>query len=140
MQEVVMKELDDNVGKVLQKLDVFGIAEHTIVVFTSDNGPEEELGSPLLFNLRRDPFEKAAEKSGNYMELLGKHMWVFGPAKRILQQHLAAFKDFPSRSDTAHLNAKEIEEKVGKRRWGSRPERPFQMVAETHALGGIHAA
>ncbi|RLA45495.1 MAG: arylsulfatase, partial [Gammaproteobacteria bacterium] len=38
--EVVMKELDDNVGVVLNKLDELGIAENTIVVFTSDNGAE----------------------------------------------------------------------------------------------------
>ena len=38
--EVVMKELDDNVGIVLKKLDELGIADNTIVVFTSDNGPE----------------------------------------------------------------------------------------------------
>ncbi len=40
LQDVVMKELDDNVGKVLAKLDELGISENTIVVFTSDNGPE----------------------------------------------------------------------------------------------------
>ncbi|MGB5706450.1 MAG: arylsulfatase [Arenicellales bacterium] len=40
LQDVVMKELDDNVGVVLRKLDELGIADNTIVVFTSDNGPE----------------------------------------------------------------------------------------------------
>ncbi len=40
LQDVVMKELDDNVGKVLARLESLGIADNTIVVFTSDNGPE----------------------------------------------------------------------------------------------------
>ena len=40
LQDVIMKELDDNVGKVLAELDALGIADDTIVVFTSDNGPE----------------------------------------------------------------------------------------------------
>ena len=40
LQDVVMQELDDTVGKVLTKLDELGIADNTIVVFTSDNGPE----------------------------------------------------------------------------------------------------
>ena len=39
-------------------------------------------------------------------------MWAFGTAKRIVQQHLETFKDFPSRSDSAQSNAKEIEETV----------------------------
>lgn len=40
LQDIVMKELDDNVGIVLQELEELGISENTIVVFTSDNGPE----------------------------------------------------------------------------------------------------
>ncbi|GGH37691.1 arylsulfatase [Cribrihabitans marinus] len=40
LQDVVMKELDDNVAKVLDHLDSLGIAENTIAVVTSDNGPE----------------------------------------------------------------------------------------------------
>ena len=247
LQEVVMKELDDNIGKVLDKLDAIGIAENTIVVFTSDNGPEimtwpdggmtpfhgekgttweggfrvpmvirwpgrvergvvsnelfagldflptlvaaaggpddlpsrlkegyegyrvhldgfnqlglltgegpsqrdeviyyegstlqavrhgdwkahfivqnegwfgpkEKLGAPLLFNLRRDPYEKAAEESGNYMEFLGKKMWAFGPAKRIVQAHLATFDAFPSRAASASSNAAEMKEQASEDR------------------------
>ncbi|MDW4550398.1 arylsulfatase [Defluviimonas sp. D31] len=40
LQDVIMKEHDDNVGKVLDRLETLGVAENTIVVFTSDNGPE----------------------------------------------------------------------------------------------------
>jgi arylsulfatase A-like enzyme len=35
-----MMELDDEVGQILKKLDDLGIADNTILVFTSDNGPE----------------------------------------------------------------------------------------------------
>ena len=35
-----MTELDDNVGKLLKKLDELGLANNTIVVFTTDNGAE----------------------------------------------------------------------------------------------------
>jgi arylsulfatase A-like enzyme len=35
-----MAQLDDTVGQILKKLDEFKIADNTIVVFTSDNGPE----------------------------------------------------------------------------------------------------
>ena len=36
----MMKSLDDNIGRVLAKLRELGMAENTIVVFTSDNGGE----------------------------------------------------------------------------------------------------
>ena len=228
LQDIVMKELDDNVGKVLAKIETLGIADNTIVVFTSDNGPEtmtwpdggttpfhgekgttweggyrvpaivrwpgkiptgkvyngifdsmdwlptliaaaggpsdvgaklldgykgyevhldgynqlsflqgksktkreevfyyngtklqavrhndwkahfvvqnhgwsgpvDELNAPLLFNLRRDPYEKAADESGMYTKWMGKKMWAFGPAKNIVQQHLMTLKKYPPR-------------------------------------------
>jgi arylsulfatase len=228
LQDIIMKELDDNVGKVLAELDKLGVADNTIVVFTSDNGPEtmtwpdggttpfhgekgttweggfrvpaivrwpgqvpagkvyngifdgmdwlptlvaaaggpadlreklldgykgykvhldgynqlgflmgeqdsqrdeiyyysgtklqavryrdwkahfavqnhgwagpsEELNAPLLFNLRRDPYEKAPEESGMYTKWMGKKMWAFGPAKALVQQHLMSLKAYPPR-------------------------------------------
>ncbi|UZD23209.1 arylsulfatase [Algoriphagus halophytocola] len=36
----MVKLLDDNVGKILQKLEELGIDENTLVIFTSDNGHE----------------------------------------------------------------------------------------------------
>ncbi|MET0068053.1 MAG: arylsulfatase [Candidatus Thiodiazotropha sp.] len=242
LQDVVMKELDDNVGKVLDELDRLGIADDTIVIFTSDNGPEtmtwpdggttpfrgekgttweggfrvpaivrwpgnipqgrvlngifdsldwvptlvaaaggpedlpklmkqghwgyqvhldgynqlsflrgesssnraeviyysgtrlqavryndwkahfavqnegwsgpvEELNAPLLFNLRRDPYEKAAEESGLYTGWMGKKMWAFGPAKQLVARHLATLQEFPPRGAKVS-NAETVERQV----------------------------
>jgi arylsulfatase A-like enzyme len=36
----MMKSLDDNIGRVLEKLAELGMAENTVVIFTSDNGGE----------------------------------------------------------------------------------------------------
>jgi len=36
----VVEELDDSTGQILDKLRLLGLAEKTLVIFTSDNGPE----------------------------------------------------------------------------------------------------
>jgi arylsulfatase len=36
----VVEELDDSTGRILDKLRALGLAEKTLVIFTSDNGPE----------------------------------------------------------------------------------------------------
>jgi len=243
LQDVVMKELDDNVGKVLQKLDELGIADNTIVIFTSDNGPETltwpdgdttpfhgekgttweggfrvpaiirwpghvepntvvneifdsmdwmptlvaaaggpddlpaellgghngykvhldgvnqldlllgngpskrqqvvyyegptlqalryndwkvhfiiqtegwfgpkiNLGAPLIVNLRRDPYEKAAEESGLYINWMAQKMWAFGPTKRLMQQHIASLQAFPPRRASANSNVEEMSQEA----------------------------
>ena len=42
IQEAGMKQVDDNVGLVLGKLSAMGQADNTIVVFTTDNGPQTQ--------------------------------------------------------------------------------------------------
>lgn len=38
----VIEELDDSTGRILDKIRELGIAENTLVIFTSDNGPERK--------------------------------------------------------------------------------------------------
>src|SRR5699024_9494018 len=57
--------LDNYTGQLVQKLREHGIAENTLVIFTSDNGPHEEGGNdPAFFNsngpfrgIKRDLYE-----------------------------------------------------------------------------------
>ena len=47
----MMTRADKYVGEIMAKLDELGIAENTIVMFTSDNGPHQEGGAdPEFFN------------------------------------------------------------------------------------------
>lgn len=105
-------------GKTLQAVRYNDWKAHFIVQNEGWFGPKEKLGAPLLFNLRRDPYEKAAEESGNYMKFLGDKMWAFGPAKRIVQSHLATFEAFPSRSESPSSNAAEMKERVSQDKVG----------------------
>ncbi|MEQ8240551.1 MAG: arylsulfatase [Cyclobacteriaceae bacterium] len=41
----MMEILDRHVGEVLEKVDELGIADNTIIIFTSDNGPHVEAGA-----------------------------------------------------------------------------------------------
>ncbi|MGX1928015.1 arylsulfatase [Flagellimonas sp. 2504JD4-2] len=37
----MVTNIDDNIGKVLRKLDALGISENTVVIFMTDNGPQQ---------------------------------------------------------------------------------------------------
>ncbi|MEO0793968.1 MAG: arylsulfatase [Verrucomicrobiota bacterium] len=81
---------------------------HFIVQPHGWGGAKEELNAPLLFNLRRDPFERAADESGMYVNWMGKKMWAFGPAQAIVKDHIASFQQWPPK--TAVANQKELED------------------------------
>ena len=69
---------------------------HFVVQNGGWSGAKEVLNAPLLFNLRQDPYERTAEESGMYIKWMGEKMWAFGPAQRIVQKHLATFKEWPA--------------------------------------------
>ena len=73
-------------------------------------GAKEELNASLLFNLRRDPYEKAADESLTYMTWMGKKMWAFGPMQRVVEQHLATFEDWPPPGQRHKKNLERLKE------------------------------
>lgn len=51
MLAAMVSRIDHQVGQILNLIDELGIAENTIVIFTSDNGPHQEAGAdPDFFN------------------------------------------------------------------------------------------
>lgn len=91
----MVSRLDAYVGEVMDLLDSLGLAENTLLVFTSDNGPHKEGGArPEFFGssgplrgIKRDLYE-----GGIRVPLLMRWPGVVAPATRTDQ--LFAFWDF----------------------------------------------
>jgi arylsulfatase len=106
-QEIIYYE-----GTTLQAARYADWKAHFIVQRQGWFGPKETLGAPMLFNLRRDPYEKAADESGMYLRWLATKMWAFGPARRIVQRHLGTFAAWPPISAAAIANAENLREHI----------------------------
>ncbi len=106
------KEIVYYEGMTMQALRYGDWKAHLIIQPEGWFGPKVKLGAPLLFNLRRDPYEKAAEESGLYLNWMAKKMWAFGPTRQLVLRHLATLQEFPPRRPSAVSNAKEMLEEA----------------------------
>ncbi len=59
--------------------------------------PWTELRIPLLFNLRRDPYERANITSNTYYDWYLDHVFLLLPAAEYVGQFLETFEEFPPR-------------------------------------------
>ena len=66
--------------------------------------PFVELRVPKIFNLRRDPFERADENSNTYWEWHLDHVYMLYPAQRIVAKEIQSFIKFPPRQEPASFN------------------------------------
>jgi arylsulfatase A-like enzyme len=57
--------------------------------------PLVKLRMPLLFNLRRDPFEKSYENSNTYHDWMIDRAYVLGPMQMVASKFLLTMKEFP---------------------------------------------
>lgn len=91
----MVSRLDQYVGEVVKKLEKLGIAEQTLIVFASDNGPHREGGNdPAFFNssgnfrgVKRDLYE------GGIREPLIAY-WPSVIKQGSVSAHMGAFWDF----------------------------------------------
>ena len=81
--------------------------------------PFVELRIPKIFNLRRDPFERADENSNSYWEWWIDHMYLIYIYAPLLMQQLQSFKEYPPRQEAPKFNLNWILEKVNKMMDGS---------------------
>jgi len=57
--------------------------------------PFIKLRLPLVFNLRRDPFEKAQHNSNTYHDWVIDRAYILGPMQVVASQFLLTMKDYP---------------------------------------------
>jgi arylsulfatase len=74
--------------------------------------PFTALRFPLMFNLRRDPYERAQITSNTYYDWLLDHAFFLVPAQSYVGRFLETFKEFPPRQKAASFSLDQVMEKL----------------------------
>ena len=90
------------------------------VVFLENRGqafgvwrePFIELRIPLLFNLRRDPFEKAQHNSNTYNDWFLDRAFVLVPIQALAARFLETMREYPPSQSPGSFNLSAIEERL----------------------------
>ena len=77
--------------------------------------PFVELRVPLLFNLRRDPFEKSQHNSNTYNDWFLDRAFVAVPLQAMAMKFLMTMKEFPPSQTPGSFNLSRIEEQLRSR-------------------------
>jgi arylsulfatase A len=103
----MVETMDEDVGELMAKLDELGIADNTLVIFTSDNGPHQEAGhnpdyfksSGGLRGYKRDLYE-----GGIRVPMLAS--WPGKIPASTATDHVSAFQDvLPTMADVTGQSA-----------------------------------
>ena len=76
--------------------------------------PFVELRVPLLFNLKRDPFEKAQHNANGYNNWFLDHPYIIVPIQGMAAKFLQTMKDYPPSQTPGSFNLSRIEEQLKK--------------------------
>ena len=74
--------------------------------------PFVELRTPLLFNLRRDPFEKAQHSSNTYNDWFIDRVFVLVPMQQYVAQFLQTFVDYPPSQEPGSFNLRKVIDQI----------------------------
>ncbi len=72
--------------------------------------PFTPLRVPLIFNLRRDPYERAQKTSNTYYDWMLDRVFLLLPAQNFVAQFLGTFKEFPPRQKAASFSLDQVME------------------------------
>jgi arylsulfatase len=74
--------------------------------------PFVALRIPKIFNLRRDPFERADENSNVYWDWMIDHAFILVPIQAFVRQMMESFKNFAPRQKPASFNLDRVMEEL----------------------------
>ncbi len=74
--------------------------------------PWTPLRVPLIFNLRRDPYERSYSTSNTYYDWLIDRAFLLVPAQVYVGNFLKTFKEFPPRQEPASFSLDKVMEKL----------------------------
>jgi hypothetical protein len=74
--------------------------------------PFVELRAPLLFNLRRDPFERAQHNSNTYNDWWIDRIFVIVPISEMAGKFLMTMKDYPPSQTAGSFNLTKIQKQI----------------------------
>jgi len=74
--------------------------------------PFVPLRLPLIFNLRRDPYERASITSNTYFDWLLDRAYLLVPAQAYVGEFLATFQEYPPRQKAASFSLDQVMEKL----------------------------
>ena len=74
--------------------------------------PLVHLRAPKMFNLRRDPFERADENSNTYWDWVISHAFLVHEMQTLVAQQIAAFQKHPPRQKPASFNLEAVMRKL----------------------------
>ncbi|MCZ6916542.1 MAG: arylsulfatase [Gemmatimonadetes bacterium] len=84
-------------------------AEATLLAWQE---PFVPLRFPLIFNLRRDPYERASITSNTYWDWLIDRIFMLVPAQTYVAEFLATFQEYPPRQTAASFSLDQVLEKL----------------------------
>ena len=74
--------------------------------------PLVKLRAPKMFNLRRDPFERADENSNTYWDWVISHGYLLYEMQAVVAQQIENFVKYPPRQKPASFNLDEVLRKI----------------------------
>ena len=74
--------------------------------------PFTPLRVPLIFNLRRDPYERSQLTSNTYYDWMLDRVYLLLPAQTFVGNFLATFKEYPPRMKAASFSLDQVMESL----------------------------
>ena len=67
---------------------------------------------PLLFNLRRDPFEKAQHNANTYNDWFLDRPYILFGINSVAMKFLVTFKDYPASATAGSFNLESVKKQI----------------------------